>query len=79
MKRVNRADKRPCVFYIHPWEIDPDQPRQHAVSRLSRWRHYTNLDVTKARLERLLGEFRWGRMDHIFLDRADEPADDDVE
>jgi polysaccharide deacetylase family protein (PEP-CTERM system associated) len=79
MKRVNRIDKRPCVFYIHPWEIDPDQPRQKSVSRLSRWRHYTNLDVTKVRLERLLGEFHWGRMDRIFLGRADEPADDNVE
>jgi len=67
MRRVNNLDRRPCVFYVHPWEIDPAQPRQGSISRRSSWRHYTNLHATEGRLERLLREFRWGRMDRIFL------------
>ena len=50
---------------MHPWEIDPGQPRIKA-SLKSRFRHYTNLARTEGRLRRLLREFRWGRMDEIF-------------
>ena len=56
--RVNAVDGEPVVFYIHPWEIDPDQPRL-PVSRLTTWRHYHGLDQTVARLERLMTEFRF--------------------
>ena len=56
---INRRDQRPFIFYLHPWEIDPGQPRVR-VSWLSRFRHYTNLDKCEARLRRLLGEFRFG-------------------
>jgi polysaccharide deacetylase family protein (PEP-CTERM system associated) len=56
---INRRDQRPFIFYLHPWEIDPDQPRVR-VNLLSRFRHYTNLDKCEARLRRLLGEFRFG-------------------
>jgi polysaccharide deacetylase family protein (PEP-CTERM system associated) len=56
---INRSEQRPFVFYLHPWEIDPDQPRVPA-SWLSRFRHYTNLEKCEARLRRLLGEFRFG-------------------
>jgi polysaccharide deacetylase family protein (PEP-CTERM system associated) len=66
MRRVNRVEQAPCVFYMHPWEIDPDQPRQHRASRKSRLRHYTNLGATEGRLKRLLGDFAWGRMDQAF-------------
>jgi polysaccharide deacetylase family protein (PEP-CTERM system associated) len=55
-RRAN-AQGRPVVFYLHPWEIDPDQPRIQAMPRLKRFRHYNNLDRTYARLERLLGDF----------------------
>lgn len=67
LRRVNR-EGMPAVFYMHPWEIDPDQPRISA-SWKSRFRHYTNLARTEGRLERLLREFRWGRMDEIFLNQ----------
>ena len=67
IKRVNRNDGKPCIFYIHPWEIDPGQPRRTDVSRLSRARHYTNLETTEARLNRLLQDFKWGRMDEVVL------------
>jgi polysaccharide deacetylase family protein (PEP-CTERM system associated) len=78
MRRVNRVDRLPCIFYLHPWEIDPGQPRQNNASLKSRLRHYTNLGTTEVRLRRLLGEFRWGRMDRAFADAIaalDVPAE----
>jgi polysaccharide deacetylase family protein (PEP-CTERM system associated) len=66
LRRVNHSDCRPVVFYCHPWEIDPDQPRIAAGWR-SRLRHYINLDRVEARLHRLLADFNWGRMDEVFL------------
>lgn len=65
IRQVNREDKRPAVFYFHPWEIDPDQPRVEGAPLRSRLRHYTNLSVMAAKLSRLVGEFRWGRMDEL--------------
>ena len=59
IKRVNRVERRPIMFYLHPWEIDPDQPRISA-SGLSRFRHYQNLAKTEARLLRLLTDFSFG-------------------
>jgi polysaccharide deacetylase family protein (PEP-CTERM system associated) len=56
---INRRERRPFIFYLHPWEIDPAQPRVSA-SWLSRFRHYTNLGKCEERLRRLLGEFRFG-------------------
>ena len=56
--RVNRREGQPVVFYLHPWEIDPQQPRI-PLSRLRRLRHYSNLNRTEARLERLLADFRF--------------------
>jgi len=56
---INRRELRPFVFYLHPWEIDPAQPRVSA-SWLSRFRHYTNLGKCEERLRRLLGEFQFG-------------------
>jgi polysaccharide deacetylase family protein (PEP-CTERM system associated) len=56
---INRREQLPFIFYLHPWEIDPEQPRVSA-SWLSQFRHYTNLGICEARLQRLLGEFRFG-------------------
>ena len=56
--RLNRVEGRPAIFYLHPWEIDPSQPRI-AASRLSRVRHYRNLHKTEPRLRALLREFRF--------------------
>lgn len=56
---INRRESRPFIFYLHPWEIDPAQPRV-AASLLSRFRHYTNLGKCESRLKRLLGDFRFG-------------------
>jgi len=62
--RVNEQEHRPAVFYLHPWEIDPDQPRLNA-SRLSRFRHYRNLQETERRLRQLLSDFRFDTMQSL--------------
>lgn len=59
IRRVNTVEQRPVVFYLHPWEIDPAQPRIDAPA-VSRFRHYYNLGATESRLKRLLSEFRFG-------------------
>jgi polysaccharide deacetylase family protein (PEP-CTERM system associated) len=58
MRRMNEVEKRPAIVYIHPWELDPDQPRQE-VPFLTRLRHYRNLDQTEGRLARLFTEFQF--------------------
>lgn len=69
MKRVNGRDGQSCIFYFHPWEIDPGQPRQHQASLKSRFRHYTNLDVMEGKIAKVCRDFKWGRMDEIFMGR----------
>jgi polysaccharide deacetylase family protein (PEP-CTERM system associated) len=59
-RRATRANTSPAIFYLHPWEIDPDQPRVQGASLLSRFRHYNNLDKCLPRLQRLLKEFPFG-------------------
>jgi len=66
LRRVNAADQRAGIFYFHPWEIDPGQPRIAKASLKSRLRHYVKLGTMEQRIERLLGDFRWGRMDEVF-------------
>ena len=68
LSQVNRREGRAGIFYLHPWEIDPDQPRIHAAGRLSKFRHYVNLGRTEGRLEHLLGDFAWDRMDRVYAD-----------
>ena len=65
IRQVNRNDRRPAVFYFHPWEVDPDQPRRADAPLKSRLRHYTNLDRMESKLGVLLADFAWGRMDEI--------------
>jgi len=64
---VNEAEGEPAVFYFHPWEIDPAQPRIPGIDAKTRFRHYFNLERMERRLERLLSDFRWDRMDRVFL------------
>lgn len=67
LHRVNKNDKQPAIFYFHPWEIDPQQPRQSHINLKTRFRHYLNLNRMEGRLEKLCKDFNWGRMDQIFL------------
>jgi len=66
LRRVNSRDRQPGIFYFHPWEVDPEQPRMVGASLRSRFRHYVNLDTMETRLRRLVSEFEWGRMDEVF-------------
>lgn len=62
--RLNHRERRPAIFYIHPWEIDPDQPRI-AAGAVSRLRHYRNLAQTERRLSRLLSDFRFATLGEL--------------
>lgn len=67
LQRVNRQDREAAIFYFHPWEVDPGQPRIPGIDAKTRFRHYVNLERNEAKLRQLLQDFRWGRMDRIFL------------
>jgi polysaccharide deacetylase family protein (PEP-CTERM system associated) len=69
IERVNRHDGESAVFYFHPWEIDTGQPRIPGINARTKFRHYVNIHRMEARLACLLQDFRWGRMDRIFLER----------
>ena len=73
ISRINRVEGRAAVFYLHPWELDPDQPRLKASS-LGRFRHYFNLHQTAPRLRRLLREFAFAPMAQVMLPEADAAA-----
>ena len=70
IRQVNREEERPAIFYFHPWEIDPGQPRVAGAPIKSRLRHYTNLDKMGEKLRQLVEEFRWGRVDDIALQES---------
>ncbi len=77
IRQVNRREGRPAVFYFHPWEIDPAQPRVDNAPVRSRLRHYTNLAAMADKLRELVHEFAWGRMDvlaHREAARAEDLA-----
>lgn len=66
IRRVNECDHQAAVFYFHPWEIDPDQPRVSGLSGKSKFRHYLNLTRMEGRLAQLVSDFSWDRMDHVY-------------
>jgi hypothetical protein len=74
LRKVNREDRESAVFYFHPWEIDTGQPRIAGIDAKTRFRHYVNIPRNEAKLSQLLDDFRWGRMDQIFLARATAPV-----
>jgi len=69
MEKVNREDGESALFYFHPWELDPRQPRPEGLGAKARFRHYINIDRMERRLEQLARDFKWDRMDRIFLDK----------
>jgi uncharacterized protein DUF3473 len=64
IRRLNQKEDQPAMVYLHPWEIDPDQPRLAACWR-SRFRQYQNLQTTEDKLSRLLDEFSWAPMSKV--------------
>lgn len=71
LRHVNEIERRAAVFYFHPWEIDPDQPRVTGAPLRSRFRHYVNLATMEGKLRRLLHDFAWSRIDAVFLDQEE--------
>ena len=67
INQVNTKEQSPCMFYFHPWEIDPGQPRQKDAPLKSRFRHYVNLKHMQGKLRHLLNDFEWDRVDRVFL------------
>lgn len=74
LRRINEVDRESAIFYFHPWEIDAGQPRIAGIDAKTRFRHYLNLQHMDGRLQRLLDDFSWGRMDDIFLSGESAPA-----
>lgn len=70
IRQVHAREGESAIFYFHPWEIDSDQPRIAGIDGKTRFRHYVNIDRMEQRLNCLLHDFRWGRMDQVFLNRA---------
>ena len=68
LQRLNRLEHRSAIFYFHPWEMDHEQPRQTGISMKTRFRHYYNLHRMEARIAALTRDFKWDRMDRIFLE-----------
>ena len=75
LSRLNKAGQ-PFIFYLHPWEIDPGQPRVPGLSMKSRFRHYNNLSRCEARLERLLAKFPFAPVTEVLVDLDLDPAAD---
>lgn len=69
MEKVNREDGEAALFYFHPWEVDPGQPRPEGLGAKARFRHYINIERMERRLEQLARDFAWDRMDRIFLNQ----------
>lgn len=67
LRRINNREGRSAVFYFHPWEIDPTQPKQDGITLKTRFRHYIHLDQMERRLSVLINDFEWGRVDEIYL------------
>jgi polysaccharide deacetylase family protein (PEP-CTERM system associated) len=71
IRRVNRRDAQPANFYFHPWEVDPAQPRMAGSDRVSKFRHYVNLDAMAGKLDRLYTDFPWTTVRDAFASHLD--------
>jgi len=65
LKKINQEENKPFIFYLHPWEFDPDQPRIKKASTLSKFRHYVNLEKTEPKLKRLLKDFNFSTVREV--------------
>jgi polysaccharide deacetylase family protein (PEP-CTERM system associated) len=73
IRRINEGLGESTVFYLHPWELDPDQPRQRNMDLKTSFRHYLNLGKTRGRLSKLLDDFAWGSINDVFINRDNIP------
>ena len=72
IREINAKEKKPTVFYLHPWELDYDQPRQAGISVRSRLRHYLNLSRMEDRMRSILSDFKWNTMESVYLTNSCE-------
>lgn len=73
-RHLNKHENQSGIFYFHPWEIDPEQPRQHDLSFKTRFRHYLNLGRMQNRLNSLLADFAWDTMQNVFLTKQTDKS-----
>ena len=66
LHQINNIEKKSAIFYFHPWEIDPDQPRQKGLDYKTQFRHYLNLNKMESRVNKLLIDFQWDTMAKVF-------------
>jgi hypothetical protein len=71
LRRVNAEDQAPCMFYFHPWEVDPEQPRVARAPLKSRLRHYSRLGAMAGKLRGLVKRHDWGRVDTVVAAEAE--------
>jgi polysaccharide deacetylase family protein (PEP-CTERM system associated) len=69
LSKVNK-EGLPFVFYLHPWEVDPGQPKIDGISAMTRFRHYVNIEKTESKLRSLLRDFSLGRIDKLLETRS---------
>jgi len=69
-RRINEKEQKPFIFYLHPWEIDPEQPRVSGLSIRSKFRHYVNLNKTESRFRKLLEDFQFSTIRQILIQNS---------
>lgn len=67
---INEKEQKPFIFYMHPWEIDPEQPRVNGLSSKSKFRHYVNLDKTESKFKKLLEDFQFSTIRQILIQNS---------
>lgn len=72
--RVNRIDRESAIFYFHPWEIDPEQPRVNGADMRTKFRHYQNLASMESKVKRLLSDFEWGTIPDVYAKELSVPC-----
>jgi polysaccharide deacetylase family protein (PEP-CTERM system associated) len=70
LKSINEKENKLFIFYLHPWELDFEQPRIKEVSLRSRFRHYVNLNKTEFKFKRLLSDFQFSSIKEILGDNS---------
>jgi polysaccharide deacetylase family protein (PEP-CTERM system associated) len=65
LRKINEEERKPFIFYVHPWELDAEQPRIKDVGLRSKFRHYINLNKTEGKFKKLLGNFQFSTIQEL--------------
>lgn len=74
LKQIHRREQRPAMFYMHPWEVDPGQPKLNFGGLKNRFRHYVNLESTERKLHRLLNQFSFSTLSNALAEHSAAPT-----